>query len=453
MQEKLKEKKPGRSNLSKLTEETIRARTKTGDTPLHRAARNGQFDLISPHLLTIELFMKKNVNGDTPLHLAARFGTLNQVPRQFLTKETLTMTTSPRHAPNGFYFTGSGYEARTETVLHAAANSRHADQIPKEFLTPEFLLVEATGYKQTVLEQIINSEIDVLPKDYASLESWNVKNKDGQTPRQILEILIDRKAQLESDRKVWQAARQSFVAQVRSEPPTEKQIEKLRWFGYNTDGITTKGQASDMLDKCVRENPEKDSAYYNRFPTEGQLEKLRELNEESIRIDGEPAYDLETLTYGEAKDIIQQDEWARRKEAEEVEMNKFSNPPSKAQLEWLKESGIKLDPSAKVSEWELEYIIGLEKLPPSEEDLSLFRQHGVISFKGDGFGAYLFADLIRSFGGSAQDHNRAKINYGPPCQAALRDPAYHTPTLTYNDGEHAVEFTWPKNKIREWLRA
>lgn len=248
------------------------------------------------------------------------------------------------------------------------------------------------------------------------------------------------------------ATRQSFVAQVRSEPPTKKQIEKLRWFGCNTDGITTKGQASDALDKYVRDNPEKDSAYYNRPPTKEQLEKIRELNEESVRIDGEPAYDPETLTYGEAKEIIQQDEWARKKEAEEAEMNKHSNPPSKAQLAWLNESGIKLDSLIKITEWELECIIGLEKLPPSDDDLRLFKQHGVISFKGDGFGAFLFADLIRSFGGSAQDHNRAKINYGPPCQAALRDPAYHKPTLS-RDWEGEFAFTWPKSKIKEWLRS
>jgi hypothetical protein len=254
-------------------------------------------------------------------------------------------------------------------------------------------------------------------------------------------------------------ARGAYVAQVRTEPATEKQKEKLRWFVYVFDENILKGAANDAIDDCVRKYPEKDRAYYNRQATEEQLAQIREFNKESERIDGEPFYDFEDawpLTYGKAKDLIQEWGWAERqreREQEEQEMKKFSNPPSKAQLAWLKESGIKLDPSAKVTEWELEYIINLEKLPPREEDLSLFKQHGVISIKGDGFGAYLFADLIRSFGGSAQAHNRANINYGPPCQAALRDPAYHKPTLTYDDWEHSVEFTWPKSKIKEWLRS
>lgn len=120
--EKSKEQKPARTTLSKLTEETIRARTKVGDTPLHRAARNGQFGEIPSHLLSVELFMVKNNGGNTPLHVAAKFGHLDQVPRQFLTKEALITTTS--------YLNGSVYEAGNNTVLHDAAHYC-ADQIPK----------------------------------------------------------------------------------------------------------------------------------------------------------------------------------------------------------------------------------------------------------------------------------------------------------------------------------
>jgi hypothetical protein len=436
------QRKAARNKLSKLTEETISRKTTAGNNQLHFAAKLGHIDLIPSHLLTEELLIAKNRDGNTPIHIAAMHGHLHQIPSRFLTKKTVTI-------PGNTWITGSGYRAQGPTALYAAAISGHVDQIPREFFIPECLLIETTGYRHTLLQQIVKmNRLDLLPKDYATSELWNAKDTDGHTPLQHLEYLV----QLEAENVQIRAQCESNLAAIRNSLPTAKQLEKLRWFGINTDKIATKGQASDELDQCVRSYPDRERAYYNRPPTEDQLEKLRKLNEESLRIDGEESCDLDTLTYGEAKDIIQQDEWARRKAAEEQEFTKFSNPLSKGQLAWLIKSGIKLDPSARVKEWELEYIIGLEKLPPSEEDLSFLRQHGVVSFQGDGFGAYVFADLIRSFGGSAQNHNRASIDYGPPCQAALRDPAYHKPTLTYNEGEHTVEFTWPKSKITEWLR-
>ncbi len=142
-------KKPVRSSLPRLTHETIRAKTKSGDIPLHRAARNGQFALIPESLLSIELFLAKNNAGETPVHLAAKSGHLDKVPRQFLTRETLTIKQG-----DGTYDTGSGYKAQTETPLHIAARCGYADQIPHEFLTPEFLSLEATGYRTTLLHDL-----------------------------------------------------------------------------------------------------------------------------------------------------------------------------------------------------------------------------------------------------------------------------------------------------------
>jgi hypothetical protein len=111
-----------------------------------------------------------------------------------------------------------------------------------------------------------------------------------------------------------------------------------------------------------------------------------------------------------------------------------------------------LDSSAKITEGDLDDVLQLEGLPAREEDLSLFEQHGITSFKGDGFAAYALADLIRCFGGSAHDHNRANVNYVAACTAASRDPAYLAPTLT-RDWEGCVAFTWPKSKIKGWLRS
>ena len=302
------------------------------------------------------LLRTKGRVGNTLLHKAARNGTLNQVPRELLTKETLTIVSKPHYAPEGFYFTGSGYKAKTETVLHIAALYGHGDQIPVEFLTPDLLSIEAGGHAQTVLHYFASSKsLDLIPKIYDNSKMWNIKNRQGVTPRELQEAVI---------------AREAYIARARSEPATEKQKEKLRWFGCTFDEGMTKGQASDALDKCVRDFPEKESAYYSRPPNEEQLEKIREINKESVRIDGEPYYDFENdglLTYGRAKDLIQEWGWLERQREREEKFNMHSNPPSKAQREWLKESGIKLDSSLKITEWELGCIIGLEKLPPSEE--------------------------------------------------------------------------------------
>jgi len=133
------QKRSVRSNLPKLTEETIWAKTTSGDTPLHRAARKGQFDLVPSHLFSAELFLVANNYGETPLHVAARHGHLAQVPVQFLTHKTLTCKRSPPDAPNGTFFTASGKKAQTRTVLHVAAYYKHIDQLPREFLTLPYL--------------------------------------------------------------------------------------------------------------------------------------------------------------------------------------------------------------------------------------------------------------------------------------------------------------------------
>jgi hypothetical protein len=58
---------------------------------------------------------------------------------------------------------------------------------------------------------------------------------------------------------------------MRSEPATEKQKEKLRFFGCDFENSLSKGQASDALDKCVRDSPEVNRAYYSRPATKDQI--------------------------------------------------------------------------------------------------------------------------------------------------------------------------------------
>ena len=86
------------------------------------------------------------------------------------------------------------------------------------------------------------------------------------------------------------------------------------------EGIT-KGEASDTIDEYVRQSPQKNADYYNRPATEEQLAKVREINEHPDCGHDEPFYDFENegpLTYGKAKDLIQEWGWLeRQKEREE----------------------------------------------------------------------------------------------------------------------------------------
>lgn len=201
--------------LAKLTEETIKVRTKSGDTPLHRAAKNGKIHEIPRHLLQAEFFLAKNHSGKTPLHIAAEHGCLNQIPSEFLTKKMLTDPITWHNAPNGVYTTGSGYVARTETILHVAVRCGHAEQIPKEFLTPECLSIEASGYRTTVLHDLAYRKcLDLVPDIYVNSKMWNLKDSSGQTPRDVLEGVIEQE-RLRVEREAWRPPRQTLPIQTK----------------------------------------------------------------------------------------------------------------------------------------------------------------------------------------------------------------------------------------------
>ena len=417
--QKAKEKKPARSSL-------------------YEAAKDGQFENIPSHLLTVERFMAKNAAGETPLHVAARRGHLDQVPRQFLIKETLTVRKGV-----GNYLTGSGKVAHTDTPLHVAVHFGNADQIPKEFLAPEFLSLRTTGYQWTLLHQLAYSnQLDLVPEEYADSEIWKLTDYIGRTARDVIQ---------ENEKRA------AYVSQVRSEPATEKQKEKLRYFGYTVRPGMTKGEASDAIDECIRLHPEKDREYYDRPATEEQMAKLKKFAEtdEDMAIGlQEVAEEGSQITYGQAKDWLWQCEMDARKRRELAEIEFFSGPPSKAQCDRIRQLGFKLDETKleKVTGADVELILGLSNVHPAEPLLCFIRDHGMTFTSGDALAAFALTCLIKSFGGSARAHNRKDVDYGSACQAASRDPAFRTPTLTL-DWEGMVGFAWPKGKIREWLRA
>ena len=152
-----------RTNLPKLTEETIRTRTKTGDTPLHRAAKLGRIDEIPKHLLTVELFSVKNCRHETPIDAAVRFGQL--------------------------------------------------DKIPKELLTPEILSI-AIEYYSTVLHQLAYAKrLDLIPDIYADSVMWNLRNNLGETPRDVFNRMIEQE-RIQRERKSWVPPRLTLPIQT-----------------------------------------------------------------------------------------------------------------------------------------------------------------------------------------------------------------------------------------------
>lgn len=75
---------------------------------------------------------------------------------------------------------------------------------------------------------------------------------------------------------------------------TEKQKEKLRFFGCTWETNITKRQASDAISECVRQFPEKEREWQSRPASADQKKLIREMGEENRR----------GMTYSEAKDLI-----------------------------------------------------------------------------------------------------------------------------------------------------
>jgi len=253
-------------------------------------------------------------------------------------------------------------------------------------------------------------------------------------------------------RKPEEADRAAYVERVRSEPATEKQKEKLRYFGYTVNPGMTKGEASDAIDECIRLHPEKDREYYDRPATEEQMAKLKKFAEtdEDMAIGlQEVAEEGSQITYGQAKDWLWQCEMDARKRRELAENEFFFGPPSKAQCDRIRQLGFKLDKTIleKVTGADVELILGLSNVQPAEPVLRFIRDHGMTFTSGDALAAFALTCLIRSLGGPARAHNRKDVDYGSACQAASRDPAFRTPTLTL-DWEGELGFAWPKETIQ-----
>jgi ankyrin repeat protein len=288
--------KQTKTRLGNLTPLTIRKSTQRGETPLHRAAKQGRFSEIPEHLLELELFMAKDYRGETPLHFAAKHGYFNQVPPEFFTRETLKACDDAGNTP-----------------LHTAACYGHADQIPTNLLTAEFLSIPTKiRYAgefhdgDTLLHVLAaKQQLGIIPKEHITLKMWDWKNYYGQTPHEVSEAATRNDA--------W-----------RNDPATEKQKEKLRYFGCTWNAGITKGQASNAIEECVMKFPQVEADYYNRPATPEQLAKLSLCLRSEGTTPDDYAAPGKLITYGEAKDLILEHELDERAEREQKEFDELA---------------------------------------------------------------------------------------------------------------------------------
>ena len=285
---------------------------------------------------------------------------------------------------------------------------------------------------------------------------------------------------------------ESYVARVRREPATEKQKDKLRWFGYAFKETISKGEASDALDKCARDFPEKNRAYYNRPATNEQLEQLRLISKKCRA----KSKDNSALTYGQAKDAIldwkmQERTISREREFEQIAKEHFFEMSIHFESEfspqvtarrvklaakelnrispgWMKKDDGKRMLRQKVAElypgvfeehlrvkcWEergkLTELFKLKGLPPLDEDLAVIRQNGITYHSGDAFSVRALADLVRCFEELLSESSTG-TNISMACEAAAADPAFQKAIIILDQWGNVV-FTWPKQKLHQWFR-
>ena len=98
----------------------------------------------------------------------------------------------------------------------------------------------------------------------------------------------------------------------RNDPATPKQKDKLLFFGCSFDDGITKGQAHDAIEKCIAMFPDKEKAYQDRPATKEQMKDVRAYLKANGEVIDDYAKDGKHLTYGEAKEIVE--DWKLQKE-------------------------------------------------------------------------------------------------------------------------------------------
>jgi len=256
--------KPRLSRFQKLDAISILKQTKTGDTPVHRASKQGRLNEISIGLLSIHHFLVPNSDGRTPLHLAAMNSNLDQVPCQFLTEETL-----------------SARDVYGSTVLHRAAENGSLAQIPSDLLTEKLMslrnkqhqtvsdVVEANQPTEKQLAYLRDLSVSFDAKTFTKgLASGLIdgalreqRSREQPSPQQLAKI---KRLQLEAEIPP-NASKQdvSDVLEAAVLPPaTDAQFRLAAELGLNLDDASdfTVGSLDNYLKLAERPPSEADTA-------------------------------------------------------------------------------------------------------------------------------------------------------------------------------------------------
>ena len=116
-----------------------------------------------------------------------------------------------------------------------------------------------------------------------------------------------------------------------------------------------------------------------------------------------------------------------------------------------KESGFILRHIQGLTARELDDLLKLGFREADQVDLQTLRNYGIKFHSGNGLAARVAVALISQYEEVNERGDFGKHEIARACVAAMNDPSYAMPTLSWDDfGE--LRISWPKAKLKEWLR-
>jgi hypothetical protein len=206
-----------RSSFAALDAQSILKQTKTGDTPIHRAAKQGRLNEIPAGLLSISHFLIANNDKRTALHVAAMNSHLDQVPIKFLTEETLCAR-----------------DVYGSAVVHRAAEYGSLEQIPRNLLSEKVMLLR-NKQDQTVRDIVKANR--PTEKQIQYLQNLGVSFDPKTLTKGLASGLIDR----------------TLRERRSEESPSAEQLAKVKRLNVDAEipPNASKQDVSDVLEEAI----------------------------------------------------------------------------------------------------------------------------------------------------------------------------------------------------------
>lgn len=181
-------------DFTSVTSVMLNETDKNGNTVWHIAAEHFNLKHVPIHLFNTDS-LKVNKDGNTVFHLVYEGDFLKTVPREFLTKEILNSVNNRGRNVWTCALSRRSFEELPIELLdkdvcnntkhlslwYEAACSRELELLPKDFLTSETFNEEDSD-KQTVLHKAAESrDLHNVPKQYLTIEALNKRNRVGST--------------------------------------------------------------------------------------------------------------------------------------------------------------------------------------------------------------------------------------------------------------------------------